>query len=74
MSMLSLKLESVLLPLVYENADLQKIINAAAEFLGTPIRFSPENNPDYAFILSSLLYFTSTTLVCHASAAVAALG
>lgn len=48
MSFLSAKLESLLLPLVYADAELPAIINAAADFLNTPVRFSPENNLDFA--------------------------
>lgn len=50
MSHLSVKAESVLLPMVYECIDLQEIVDAAATFVGTPIRFSPENNPDLSFV------------------------
>ncbi len=38
------------------------------------IRYVRKMDIKTSIILSSLLYFTSTTLVCHASAAVAALG
>lgn len=48
MSFLSAKLEALLLPMVYKDTELKTIINAAAEFLNTPVRFSPENNLDFA--------------------------
>lgn len=49
MSMLSIRAESTLLPMVYECVDMQQFIDAAAALIGTPIRFSPDNDLELAF-------------------------
>lgn len=50
MSHLAMKAEAALLPLVYDCVSLQELIDAAADFAGTPIRFSPENDIDRSIV------------------------
>ncbi|WP_302389629.1 helix-turn-helix domain-containing protein [Eggerthella sinensis] len=50
MSNLSIKSEALLLPLVYRNASTQELIDAAATLVGTPLRFSPENDVERSFV------------------------
>ncbi|MEG0376009.1 MAG: helix-turn-helix domain-containing protein [Raoultibacter sp.] len=52
MTNLAIRAEAVLLSMVYRCADIQEIIDVAASFIDTPIRFSPESNIALSFVSS----------------------
>ena len=48
MSYLSVKAESILFPMLYDNTDLQVLVDTASELLNAPVRFSPDNRIELA--------------------------